>query len=408
MIIEGESGVETVDHLRDERASPQASAVDHPDDMTVGVTSDIGAAGEIYQELGADCILSAFQSRLWIECWQARLASPRGAQALFCHLRGRDGRILLLLPLCLRIEGRLRIIEGADLGVSDYLAPVMAARFRPTIAEWRALWPRIAAALPPHDVLRLTKIPLEVGDRPNPLAWIPGAYKLELQAHGVPVSAPWEECAKRVFSRNRREKLKKGLRSLSRLGAVRFRAIDDTEEMISRFEQLVAQRLRRFAALQRNDPLRDPHILDFYRAVIARGAASGFARITLMEVDDRPVAMKFGLCHAGAFHVLIPTFFEGSWEKQGPGMLLAARSMQWAAEAGLRYYDFTIGNEGYKGRLGATARDLVEVVSLGTWRGLPTVTAAHLKAWIKRQPLLLGAIRKTQAMLGRDSASESE
>jgi CelD/BcsL family acetyltransferase involved in cellulose biosynthesis len=79
-------------------------------------------------------------------------------------------------------------------------------------------------------------------------------------------------------------------------------------------------------------------------------------------------------------------------------MLLASRTMQWSAENGLTYYDFTIGNEDYKGRLGATANDLVEIITAGSWRGVPTVGAARLKAWIKRQPLLVATFRKAQDM----------
>jgi CelD/BcsL family acetyltransferase involved in cellulose biosynthesis len=82
-------------------------------------------------------------------------------------------------------------------------------------------------------------------------------------------------------------------------------------------------------------------------------------------------------------------------------MLLAARTMQWSAESGLTYYDFTIGNEDYKSRLGATANDLVEIITAGSWRGVPTVAAAHLKAWIKRQPLLAATFRKAQEVRRR-------
>jgi CelD/BcsL family acetyltransferase involved in cellulose biosynthesis len=253
-------------------------------------------------------------------------------------------------------------------------------------------------------VLRLTKIPLDVGGRPNPLAWTPGRLTLELQAHGVAVSTPWEACARRIFSRNRREKLKKGWRELSGFGEIRFRAVTDTAEMAGLFDRLAAQRLRRFAALQRNDPLHDPNFLDFYRDIVARGAGSGFARLTLIESDERPVAMLFGVCHGGAFHLLIPTFFDGPWSQLGPGMLLSARTMQWAAEDGLTYYDFTIGNEDYKGRLGATAHDLVEIVAAGSWRGLPTIAAVRLKATIKRHSRLLAVVRKAQGAMGHRSA----
>lgn len=390
--------------VSDERRLLGKYAKPHPENLmragepTIDVISDFDGAIQFFHELEAGCAVTAFQTRLWLECWLAHLARPKGVRMLFCVVRDRAGCALMVLPLCLRTDRHLRIIEGTDLGVSDYFAPMMAPAFQPSPEEWAALWRRIVAALPPHDVLRLTKVPCHIGGRPNPLAWTEGGFKLELQAHGVSISTPWQACARQIFSSNRREKLKKGWRGLDLQGEACFRVVHEPTEMADLFDQLVAQRLQRFKALQRHDPLHDPHIVGFYKGVIERGAVSGFARIAVLEAGGRTVAMLFGVCHAGAFHLLIQTFFDGPWSRLAPGMLLAARTMQWAAEEGLSYYDFTIGNEDYKGRLGADAHDLLEIVSMGSWRGLPTVTLARAKAWAKRQPLLLAAFRKGQSL----------
>lgn len=360
----------------------------------VVVTPDFNVAKAFIEALGADHLSTAFQNSLWLEGCIKMLAQPRGITPLFCMVRNPEGRALLLLPLCLRKKRSRRIIEGVDLGVSDYIAPVMASCFVPTPSEWTQLWQRIVAALPRHDVLRLTKVPPSVGNRPNPLTWVSDCRVLELQAHGVAISTPWETCALRIFSKSRREKFRKSWRKLAEFGELHFRCVTDPTEMTGLFEQLVAQRLHRFASLQRNDPLRDPNRLNFYRSLVANGAHAGFVRLLLIEIDGRPVAMQFGVCHGNAFHLLIPTFFDGPWAHLGPGMLLSARTMQWAAENGFTYFDFTIGNESYKARLGAVAHDLHEIVVAGSWRGMPTLAAVGLKAWIKRRPLLLSIVRK--------------
>jgi len=384
--------------LLGEGAKPHPENLMHAGEPTIDVILDFDSAAPFFRELEAGGVVTAFQTRLWLECWLARLARPKGVRMVFCIVRSPRKCTLMVLPLCLRMEAGLRIVEGNDLGVSDYFAPVMASAFNPSSEEWAALWRRIVAALPSHDVLRLTKIPCHIGGRANPLASTPGAFKLELQAHGVAVSAPWPACANQVFSSNRREKLKKGWRDLGRQGEIRFRVAHEPGEMADLFDQLVAQRLLRFKALQRHDPLHDPDIVAFYKSVIAQGAASGFARLPVIEVGGRMVAMQFGVCHAGAFHLLIQTFFDGPWSRLAPGMLLAARAMQWAAEEGLTYYDFTIGNEDYKSRLGANAHDLMEIVSMGSWRGFPAVAFVRLKAWAKCQPRLVAAVRKVQSL----------
>ena len=46
------------------------------------------------------------------------------------------------------------------------------------------------------------------------------------------------------------------------------------------------------------------------------------------------------------------------------------RTMEWAAENGLTYFDFTIGDEPYKQELGGRPLELVEVVQAGSLSGV--------------------------------------
>lgn len=393
-----------MDSLSEKHHLPGGHAKRNPHNLSregepiISILSGFEDAVQLFRELENDCVMTAFQTRLWLECWMEQLARPKGVDMLFCVVRSHSGSLLMVLPLCMRPNAGLRIIEGPDLGVTDYLAPIIAPTFLPSPAQWNALWRRIVVALPEHDILRVTKVPRHIGARPNPLAWTAGGAKLELQAHGIAVFTPWDTCARQIFSSNRREKLKKGWRGLARSGDIGFRVVEDPAEMAVLFDQLVVQRLRRFEALQRNDPLHDQEIVGFYKKLIERGAGSGYTRLALITAGDQTVAMQFGVCHAGAFHLLIQTFFDGPWARLAPGMLLAARTMQWAAEEGLGYYDFTIGNEDYKSRLGANACDLMEIVSVGSWRGLPTVALVRAKAWARRQPWILAAVRKWQGL----------
>jgi CelD/BcsL family acetyltransferase involved in cellulose biosynthesis len=350
---------------------------------TVRICFSLAEAEPFYTELERAGVATAFQRLIWLRLWQCELAPSRGAAPIFVLVAESDGRPLMLLPLCRRRHWLLRVIEAADLGVSDYAAPVMASHFHPSREEWCLLWARIRAVLPRHDVLRLTKIPCEFHGRPNPLAWIKGARPLDVKAFGLPIYAPWDAFAVAVLSRSRRQDLKRNWRRLSEQGVVRFRVVEHEDEAESLFATLVAQRITRFKLLGRREPLEDPAFRAFYAAVAREGTRAGFARIAVLEVEGEVVAIMLGLLHAGAFHIILLTFMGEAWTRFSPGLLLIARTMEWAAENGLTYFDFTIGDEPYKQELGGRPLELVEVVQAGSLSGVPAVGSGRLLARLK-------------------------
>ena len=64
-------------------------------------------------------------SPLWLDRLYARLVPHVGAQPLIVTVRSRaDGRLVMVLPLLRQRRGAMRVVEFADLRVSDYASPV--------------------------------------------------------------------------------------------------------------------------------------------------------------------------------------------------------------------------------------------------------------------------------------------
>jgi CelD/BcsL family acetyltransferase involved in cellulose biosynthesis len=229
-----------------------------------------------------------------LRLWQQELAPSRGAAPIFVLVAEPGGHPLMLLPLCQRRRGLLRVIEAADLGVGDYTAPVLAPHFHPSPADWLSLWARICTVLPRHHVLRLTKIPREFHGRPNPLAWIKGARPLDLKAYGLPIYKPWDACAAAAVSSKVRSNLRRRERRLSDQGAVRFYVAEREDEAEALFATLVAQRITRFRSLGRREPLEDPSFQAFYAAVAREGTRAGFARIAALTLVEQAVGRGCG------------------------------------------------------------------------------------------------------------------
>ena len=99
---------------------------------------------------------TAFQHPLWLQHLYAMLLNPGTDEPLVVTVRTKaDGRLLLVLPLVRRRLGLMRVVEFADLGVSDYAEPVCDEETLSRILADDEACARIQDALAPYTKLSL-------------------------------------------------------------------------------------------------------------------------------------------------------------------------------------------------------------------------------------------------------------
>ncbi len=348
--------------------------------------SDVADDWRVLEETGHATV---FQTRRWIEPLLRIAAPAAAAEPFFVLVRARaSGAPQMLLPLCRRRRGALREIEFADLGASDYNAPLIAAGFRPTRAEFAALWTSIRAVLPAADILRIEKSPATIAGAPNPLAQLGFMHRLALAAWRLPLPETREAYEREILGARFRKELRRKRRRLEAIGALRLRKAADAGEAGRLLRELAAMRRDRYAALGRHDILADAAFRAFYEDALAR--ADGFAEIHALEIDGVRVAALFGLRHADAFHFLLSGFEDGDWAAKSVGAVAADMMIGQAIEDGLAAFDFTIGNAPYKRYFGAARHDLFGGAQALSLRALPQVAERRIRDSL-RALLLPGA-----------------
>ena len=94
-----------------------------------------------------------------------------------------------MFPLIRRLQNGIRIVEFADLELTDYNAPVLGAAAPRDAKAARALWRDLLTALRRlpggADLIRLRKMPIDLDGRPNPLALLDGAVPCALNGNLV-------------------------------------------------------------------------------------------------------------------------------------------------------------------------------------------------------------------------------
>jgi CelD/BcsL family acetyltransferase involved in cellulose biosynthesis len=316
-----------------------------------------------YAELFKGSRATAFQHPLWLDRLYGRLAPRLNAEPIVIVARFRhNGRLAMVLPLMRRRHGALRVIEFADLQVSDYTSPVCDDVTFARIAGDRDACERIRAHLKPYDLLRIQKI----GEKAPPLEQLFGIGQrsfMGMSSHAVRLYDPFPQWQSDNITSSYRKELDKKRRQLNRKGAVRFECSRDPELIKSTFYSMREYRKERFEG---RDLLQQSLYFDFYLDIAMQGGKNGLSRTYTLSVDGQPIGGVWGLFRQRQFLVLLGGFDLNTYKNQSIGSLAFADIAQDCIERGDLLLDFTIGDESYKRLFGAQPSSMWMISAAGT------------------------------------------
>ncbi len=321
-----------------------------------------------------------FQSELWLSLWYEIFTTTPEIEAVIIALEdAHTGELLMLLPLCKRMENGLSIISFADFGLADYNAPLMHPDYKPKGRQIRELLQIICKALPHADLLKLEKLPEQVVELKNPLNYLKGVQESNLCHFGIEVAGSWDEYWT-TLKRNFRKDQRRRWRVLEKKGKVSFIWCRDKTEALELFEVLLIQQQKRLQKLNLSYLLEDPRMKKFYEQIIKKGCTDGPVIFTALLVDGQPIATLCGFGDGRRYAMTASGYEMGEWQKCSPGRLLTERTMQVLHENGYSYFDFTIGDEPYKKYFAIEHGPLNEYYRPLAWRALPRYSWMKVKA----------------------------
>ncbi|MEJ0074521.1 MAG: GNAT family N-acetyltransferase [Alphaproteobacteria bacterium] len=347
-------------------------------------------AGADYRALHANSDASVFQSPAWLEALHRDVAPAFSAAQATVTMRDQGGRLMMVLPLVRRRRHGATIMEFADFGLCDYNAAVCDLDDAVLLDADATLPRRVAAAMPRHDLMTLTKMTCE---HPLLLRLFPDASRAEMRFSAYPtrLTSDWKSWHEATLAQGFRRDLGVKRRRLERLGPVEFVRLSDAEQIAHAFGILRKLRSVRLKSIGGHDVMADETIFAFYRRMAIEGAQQGFARTECLSVSGETVAVQFGLVQRGTYLMLMLGADIERFGRTSPGILTLEASLCAAIRDGEQTYDFTIGDHPYKQQFGATAIPLYEWhrgQSLYGRAALPAITLVReakrvLKPWLK-------------------------
>ncbi|MCK1385379.1 GNAT family N-acetyltransferase [Bradyrhizobium sp. 21] len=329
---------------------------------------------------------TAFQHGYWLSAWYEAFHHLAPLIALISD--AATGKDIAVVPMISHLRRGVRIVEFADLGVSDNNAPILAldgaldAAATDTIGK--ALIDALRALPDRFDLLRLKKMPAHVGGNPNPLVSLGRIGSCSLNGNLVLTGDDYEGYQASI----KRMQMPRCWRVFSRHAGARFEIATGVARARELLDVMDVQQQARMRKLGSRFVLNDESHAQFYREVARQGVTDGYAVISALVCDEGVVATTLGVRHGATYFLLRISHAGDSWSSCSPGLLVTERTMAALHAKGVRRFDLSIGNQDYKRRFGAEPVPLTDASVALSWRGMPFAWRDHAAQGLRRHPRL--------------------
>ena len=375
--------------------------------LQIGVTSDLNSIKDEWRdfEQRADC--TPFQTFDWLETWQRCIGAPAGVTPAIVTGRPPAGNLLFILPLAVERKNFIRRLTFLGHTLCDYNAPLLAPEFfdHVSAAEFGALWTSIRLLLQrtagcQHDIVVLDKMPQRIGRQPNPM----GALATMLHPSGAYLTAlgeDWEGFYREKRSSATRQRDRTKRKKLGEMGELRFISPNLPEEIQTTLATLFSQKSRSFARMGVSNLFERPGHSEFFLSIASN--ARGFAHVSRLNVGATCAAANLGLLFRGCYFHVLASYDDGPVSRFGPGAAHLNELMGYAIAQGCKYFDFTVGDEGYKRDWSDTKLELGDHVSgtgfLGRLVAAMLIASLSAKRRIKNSKVMWNAASRVRSML---------
>ncbi len=346
-----------------------------------------------------------FQDFRWLGAWYGAFGEVEPVVAVITDARTLEQ--VVLLPLVRRARRGLRIVEFADLDLTDYNAPLLGPAAPRDASGAQAMWQELLAALKRMqggaDLIRLRKLPRDLDGRPNPLALLEGTGRSAVNGNLVTIGEDFDAW-RHSLGRNARKGFLKSWRVFSREPQAQFRIIAVSEEASRVMAAMEVQQGARMQVLGLSYSLNGEAYAAFYRDLVATNLRDGYAVLTALTVGEEVVATLLGIRN-GSRYVMVRFSNAGEkWASCSPGLLVIERTMEALHADGVRSFDFGTGNYAYKRKFGVTQLPLLNITRALSWRGKPLALRDRIVRELRRFPRI--AARVSRALGTRSMREE--
>lgn len=287
----------------------------------------------------------------------------------------------MVMPFVRQTKFGTKIIQPADLGITDYNTIVALPEVLDQLANQEEFGAHLKQALSPFDILLFRKQRPESFDISKLLNGMTRTAN-QNSAFEMEMIAPFEEWQRVTLSKSKRKGLARKRRNFDKeIGELTFKTLTDAEEIKQAFIFLRDERGKRYP----DDLLSKPAYFDFYLDVAIKQAKNGKTVTYIGTANGQLITAEFGLHDDGRHIMLLGTYSSDEiYRKYSPGLHSIMDMMRTRKEQNIQFFDFSIGDEDYKESFGATCVPLYNMILTNGIKGRLAAYIYRDNAFIKK------------------------
>ncbi len=293
-----------------------------------------------------------FQSFLWISQWYNNIGRNNKVSVLIVAVY-EDNCLAALFPFC--IERQFKIFRALTwMGgiLADYNAPVFLKRLSDDTRKAIVVKVLTYLTTTKHADFILSKNAPEFLDDGSINPFLSTKGILSPASHSDHLSAPyimlsdWENCYTKIKKKIRDDSARQR-RRLEKLGKIEFKIADNLEEIEGITGIMIKQKTERFLEMGAMNMFENINYRKFYIEAGLRAYNEGYLHLSCLKLNEEIIATHWGLLFNSRLYWLMPSF-DFKYRNFSPGRLLMEDVIHWCCDNKIKFFDFCLGEEGYK------------------------------------------------------------
>lgn len=362
--------------------SPSTPRKLHSVTPEINVVSQFDFMSADYKQLFEQSNATIFQSPFWLDSFYHTLPDALNAEPVIVTVRDtKTEQLIMVMPFVRQTKFGTKIMQPADLGITDYNSIIVLPEVLDQMANQEEFGAQLKQALAPFDILLFRKQRPESFDISKLLNGITRTAN-QNSAFEMEMVAPFEEWQRETLSKQNRKGLARKRRNFDKeFGELTFNTLTDAEEIKQAFIFLRDERGKRYP----DDLLSKPAYFDFYLDIAIKQAKRGKAVTYIGTANGQLITAEFGLYDEGRHIMLLGTYSSDEiYRKYSPGLQSIMDMMRTRKEQNIQFFDFSIGDEDYKGSFGAICVPLYNIILTNSIKGRLAAYIYRDNAFIKK------------------------
>lgn len=360
-----------------------------PETVFLEVFSDFDAVRKIWEEFSLQAEGFYYQQYSWCRTWYDTIGRQSGWQPHILVLKNTFDDVLMLLPLGVEESSKGQVVTLAGEGMSDYTAPLIRADFARSLQrdDFNQIWDKIIASFNRQvDFFWFERMTETIDTVPNPLYSLPGKpFRSRAHALEFPMAENWFDSAVQIRSKKTVKKIERRIRQLAKEGDLALTEITGAQQRRDGLRRLIELKIDNLNEAGIIHRMGKDEVRDFYGALVSDEENNKNLFLFELKCDDKVVASVLALVHHDTFYYQVCAFNRREFSQYSPGMLLMYCLFDWSFKRGLKRFDMTIGDEGYKDAWANTTTDIKSVAVPLTTRGRVAYALERLREFGKNQ-----------------------